>query len=314
MVKTRKIAQSTNSSRASLDFTSGQHRFKFGRKTKSTSCEAFEQIRVRTTVGRSTRSVPRSHLLTNPEDGCDGVQTTFVNQMGLGESGGMPNALAAALMGVHTLGRARIENTGYDGWWSDVEHQKEFTNDYFISLLAKGWVPKRMGENKNQWERADKRNTNEMMLDSDMCLAYAHPVEGEMSPVNASRDVCCAWLDPPLRRGGGIPIALQSFSCTKGLPGFQGRTNCCSGFGQTGPKHSTDCGGSQGPVRLSGFAKDAVMKYAVDENAWLADFKKAWSIATTNGHSGLHHLGRCLEVFDVRRRARTASIFDRRRR
>eukprot|EP00438_Fugacium_kawagutii_P033424 Skav208971 [mRNA] locus=scaffold1694:38869:41238:- [translate_table: standard] len=29
-------------------------------------------------------------------------------------------ALAAALMGVHTLGKCRIENSGYDGWWSDV--------------------------------------------------------------------------------------------------------------------------------------------------------------------------------------------------
>jgi len=293
MVKTRKIAQSSNSSRKPLDFTAGPtaHRFKFGRKTRSASCESFE----------------KSHLLPNPEDGCDGVKTTFVDNMKLGSSKhGGPNALAAALMGVHTLGRARKENSGYEGWWSEAGKQKEFTNDYFISMIAKGWMPENMGPKKNQWKRSDGQtgpggSTNEMMLDSDMCLAYAESGR----PVKASRDTCCAWLDPPMDRqmlglphGIGIPSALQSFSCTKGKTMSAGRGNCCDG-----DTRANDCGS---PVRLSGFAKDAVIKYATDENAWLEDFKEAWSIATTNGHSGL----RPLQSFCAKAAVQRVTCFD----
>ena len=27
-------------------------------------------------------------------------------------------------MGVHTLGRAKVENSGYHGWWSDPENSR----------------------------------------------------------------------------------------------------------------------------------------------------------------------------------------------
>lgn len=271
MVKTRKISQTTTPGRQSLDFTSGPFRFKFGRETRTESCEFVEA------------------LLPNPEDSCGAVQRVFVDNMGLGDrthSGKtLKNSLAAALMGVHTLGRAKIENSGYEGWWSLSGPQREFTNDYYISMIAKGWMPEQLSSSppKNQWKRSDGgSDTREMMLDTDMCLAWA---DDDTKHLKASQDKCCAWLDPPMEDGLGIPQELSGQSCAKGQLGTPGRAHCCEGNGAI-----ADCGS---PTKLSGFAAEAVTLYALDEDAWLKDFKEAWFIATTNGHSGLKHLDQC---------------------
>lgn len=49
--------------------------------------------------------------------------------------------LTAAISGAHTLGRAHIDNSGYVGWWSDPENSGIFNNDYYKSILQKGWMP-----------------------------------------------------------------------------------------------------------------------------------------------------------------------------
>ena len=49
------------------------------------------------------------------QNSCGDVERVFVKNMGLSWD------KAAALMGVHTLGRGRMENSGYDGWWSDAQ-------------------------------------------------------------------------------------------------------------------------------------------------------------------------------------------------
>lgn len=57
-------------------------------------------------------------------------------------------------MGAHTVGKASPENSGYDGHWSDSENVGLFNNDYYKSLLTKGWGPElAMYGNtaKNQW-------------------------------------------------------------------------------------------------------------------------------------------------------------------
>jgi len=281
MVKTRKISQVSQPSRPSLDFTTGPHRFKFGRETRIDTCEFAEG------------------LLPNPEDGCDAVKRVFVDNMKLGNSvhkgRELKNSLTAALMGVHTLGRAMRNNSGYEGWWSRAGPQKEFTNDYYISMIVKGWMPEQLSTlpPKNQWRRSDGGSDHrEMMLDTDICLAYAE----KGSPVKASRDNCCAWLDPPLSNGDGIPDSLNGLDkvpphCAKGAFGDTGRANCCDG--NSGVQ---DCGS---PLRLDGFAADAVRVYAEDESAWLDDFRKAWSIATTNGHNGLKDLDHCVSIQPV---------------
>jgi hypothetical protein len=49
--------------------------------------------------------------------------------------------MTAAISGAHTVGGARLENSGYNGYWSDVENQGLFNNDYFRSIVLKGWAP-----------------------------------------------------------------------------------------------------------------------------------------------------------------------------
>lgn len=63
-----------------------------------------------------------------------------------------------ALIGAHTLGGATLENSGYDGTWSDADDQGVFNNGYYRSLLLKGWGPETMvngNSHKNQWTRVD---------------------------------------------------------------------------------------------------------------------------------------------------------------
>jgi len=100
---------------------------------------------------------------------------------------------ATALMGVHTLGRASQENSPFDGPWSELPEQMRWNNNYYYSILGKGWIPaeaQKEGvtdrENKHYyWVRSDlggssKRNLHtthqggrEMMLDTDMCLFWS---------------------------------------------------------------------------------------------------------------------------------------------
>jgi hypothetical protein len=124
--------------------------------------------------------------------------------------------LTAALSGAHTLGSATLENSGYNGFWSDAESAGVFNNEYFRSMMFKGWYQEKAvngDATKNQFKRVDqgKDNTHkEMMLTTDLCLAYnANPAlaesecEGECSefddtgiPLKAQNHDCCAWVDP----------------------------------------------------------------------------------------------------------------------
>ena len=50
-------------------------------------------------------------------------------------------------------------NSGYFGWWSDHLQSRLFNNDYYKSLLFKGWRPDTSlfgNAAKNQWIRADQ--------------------------------------------------------------------------------------------------------------------------------------------------------------
>lgn len=91
-------------------------------------------------------------------------------------------ALTAAINGVHTVGSAHIVNSGFEGHWSDSDNQGHFNNDYFISMMRKGWGPNLLingNEKKNQWSRADLGQNDEhkeMMLNTDLCLAYTNNV------------------------------------------------------------------------------------------------------------------------------------------
>eukprot|EP00812_Abedinium_dasypus_P012465 NODE_5980_length_539_cov_222.392562.p2 GENE.NODE_5980_length_539_cov_222.392562~~NODE_5980_length_539_cov_222.392562.p2 ORF type:complete len:124 (+),score=22.18 NODE_5980_length_539_cov_222.392562:29-400(+) len=112
---------------------------------------------------------------------------------------------------------------------------------------------------KNMWIKSGPSPVNtgdglEMMLDTDMCLAWS--VNG--TPVNAATGGCCAWM----REFGDKPAMC-------------GRTR------------RPDCGSIN---RLEGAAGRFVEEFAQDEAAWLVAFKEAWKTATENGFSALKGL------------------------
>ena len=77
--------------------------------------------------------------MPNPTTGCDGLSMIFVDHIYKGQSDAW--TLIAAINGAHTLGSATIANSGFNGFWSDAANQGKFNNNYYHSILAKGWVP-----------------------------------------------------------------------------------------------------------------------------------------------------------------------------
>lgn len=98
--------------------------------------------------------------MPNPEDGCAGLKNIFIDHIYYTQRRNKKSswALVAAISGAHTLGGAHVENSGYEGKWSDVKEQGIFNNDYYKSLLAKGWgnrIAVHGNAKKNQWKRVD---------------------------------------------------------------------------------------------------------------------------------------------------------------
>jgi len=146
-----------------------------------------------------------------------------------------------ALMGVHTLGGASTSNSGYSGFWSDVVNQSYFNNDYYVSLLGKGWAPQvAVAGNplKNQWVRTDKTGTVDFMLDTDMCLVYnfANATTGVSGQISAASDNCCAWLTDTTLTGctstsfvSGAEMQCwdQTQNPSSSICGSGGKRGCC---------------------------------------------------------------------------------------
>jgi len=262
--------------------------FLFGRTTQHENCE-FQ-------VG----------LLPNPEHGCPDVQRVFMQNLGLDEAG------SAALMGVHSIGRARAENSGYEGFWSDPENSRLFNNNYFVSMLAKGWGPVEMSEFKHQWNRIDRGTVGteghrEMMLNSDLCLLYNE----DNAPLNAATNDCCAWVDTFVIGGSsdgqhtgaianndgmfcGVNCATDPELTVNGQrPGCDGgideRNMCCgSPNGVQGDgSRANDCGA---PFAPAGLASAAVQQFAADDDAWILAFEAAWKQVTEIGATNLQAL------------------------
>ena len=258
MTASRQHVTAADSTRSSLDFKS---KFRYGRTTAKT-CEWAH--------GR----------LPNPENSCAAVQETFVQSMGLtwGE--------AAALMGVHTLGRAKVANSGYDGWWSSARMSRNFNNDYFVSILAKGWAPEAAvagNSAKNQWKRSDVGANDatlgkEMMLNTDLCLAFTMDNEGavELDAATAEHAQCkCTW---------GVPVAVNAatskyeegrFCGSTDIPGSSNfrrqRALCCGAEFDRTSDSWIDCGL---PIDPKGPAYQSIKRFANDEDAWIRTFMK----------------------------------------
>lgn len=93
-------------------------------------------------------------LMPNPEDGCKGLETVFVNNIFKRWGKWRGWRWTAAISGAHTLGSAHVQNSGYHGTWSTPEDQGKFNNGYYKNMLQRGWIPERGingNKDKNQW-------------------------------------------------------------------------------------------------------------------------------------------------------------------
>ena len=158
--------------------------------------------------------------LPNPENGCSDVDRVFVQQMNLNWDE------SAALMGVHSLGRARDHNSGYDGWWTAGTKAREFSNNYYQSIMT-GWKPDKAINNnkfKNQWRRADTTSANsiektEMMLNTDLCLFID-------AKAQTADNALCLWND--FSFDDPDPRLLRTSTCI-GDTNAGTVENCCKG-------------------------------------------------------------------------------------
>jgi len=80
---------------------------------------------------------------------------------------------------VHTIGSAKLENSGYEGSWSSAEDKGKFNNQFYHNAVLRGWAPEKAvngNPGKNQWKLVDQGQGGEhkeMMFNTDLCLAYA---------------------------------------------------------------------------------------------------------------------------------------------
>lgn len=275
MVRTRPDYNPTTKTSPTLNFRDS---FKFGRETT-------------TTCGDEA-------ALPNPEDGCGAVDTVFVKRLGLSWR------RAAALMGVHTLGRAKIENSGYDGFWVSPPFARIFGNHYY-SVLQVGWVPDRAvgnNTNKNQWRRADFGPTTDMMLDTDFCLFWG--TDDTAAGFDNGRG-SCVWSNPnefvPVQAspcetetGGRLPI-----NTTKSGPQPSVKATCCNTTAVIKDPTVADrrrrFQKPNGTLLLGGFRADSfdgpaavdVNEFAENEDVWLREFLEAWGHATNLSLKGV---------------------------
>jgi len=224
--------------------------------------------------GRPTSGVCWPGTLPNPEDSCQAVEANFVNALGLDWTE------ATALMGVHTIGKASPENSGYSGFWNAGLAARSFNNSYYIFLMAAGWGAQKLPSGKSQWVRVDAGPSTEMMLNTDMCLLFDTP-----NHCNAALDDgCCLWLDEQ-GLNGTHSLCQQSgevtqVTCCQQVHTHHGVviTNTCTHESDPSAKGASPAGRE---------SAKAVRVFARDERAWLEAFKPAWRKATQNNMHGL---------------------------
>jgi peroxiredoxin len=125
-------------------------------------------------------------LLPNPQTGWQPVFDVFVTRMGLTVRD------TVALLGAHTLGRCKPQNSGYKFAWDGTPTQ--FDNQFYLDLLNGGWNRELNTDNgTSQWNTFPAPSppaTPFVMLDTDMALRYADPGIGACT--NTTPTAICA--------------------------------------------------------------------------------------------------------------------------
>lgn len=151
--------------------------------------------------------------MPDPENGFDDLQEIFFDHIFKFDNGKVKKRHTAAIMGAHTIGSAKLNNSGYEGSWS--ANEGTFDNDYYKQMLTRGWGPQRAvngDEGRNQWRVVDNGPDGGMMLNTDLALAYDNNSEHQKcmkennnnnrkckklqnkgKSINALHSECCAW-------------------------------------------------------------------------------------------------------------------------
>lgn len=266
--------------------------------SKSSPTLSFDFRFGRTTVTSCSGTVDLQLPLPNPEEGCNAVKDVFIDRL---ELGSWRNA--AALMGVHTLGRAQSINSGYEGWWVSGEQGRQFSNNYYHAMLV-GWdVNQAIGGNplKNQWKRSDSGPETDMMLDTDLCLAFdTGTTAGQFESPTCQWVSPTEWPDAVLGEDNRtvITVGPQASTCVPRsgqlLPVGASTDDifdaCCGKAGTDKLKGGEPAKVVDGPLKDGFFtaggagpAAADVAEFARDEGAWIATFATAWKTATELG-------------------------------
>lgn len=116
--------------------------------------------------------------MPDPEKGWDDLNEVFGKHIFRYTKGKDKKKQITAIMGAHTLGSAKLDNSGYKGAWSKTPGT--FDNDYYRQMLLRGWGPDLAvggNEGRNQWKTVDSGPEGGLMLNSDLCLAYDNNAE-----------------------------------------------------------------------------------------------------------------------------------------
>lgn len=229
--------------------------FKFGRKTAET-CEWANE------------------LMPDPEKGCDDINSIFGQHLFKYQRGREKKRMISAIMGAHTLGSAKAENSGYKGSWSSKGSEGVFDNDYYRQMITRGWGPDRAVDGnveRNQWKIVD-HGPEGMMLNSDLCLAYdnnsihqkcmaennfqnrkCNKLQNKGKSINALETQCCAWTHKGALFNKGV-FSIQEGKgniCGKEIPSrgkeaqfTKVKEACCV---NQSPDSTGDCDSSQWP-------------------------------------------------------------------
>jgi len=197
--------------------------------------------------------------------GCADIEEVLVARMGLRWKD------AAALMGAHTLGGGNRGSSGHHGSWvGNNQDAQVFDRQYYLEITDKVWRPRNQGGPENggppqDWTTGRNNGNGQMMLNTDICLAF------DIDQFRRRGVPCCSRTDKTFSNGENECIDREA-----------ARSRC--------PRYSP-----RDPRRA---ATDAVYKYVSDNDNTLfyEDFAEAWQKATTVGQRRLHPLAETCEL------------------
>jgi len=161
---------------------------------------------------------------------------------------GFANQEVAALLGAHSLGRALMQDSGYQGQWTT--RGNTLSNEYYKTLLGYTWYQTGLPNGRTQYQTDQAPN---FMLDTDVSLVWVNE--------DPNNDQCLAGND-----GGSFWSTYSGGSQGARLGPHSGNSRWCA-------------------VR-SDFASN-ILTYAQDNDKWLWDFGLAVQKLSEFGNSNL---------------------------